>query len=127
MGTFLLSKMSLNVIIVKLFCISINQFLKNLCSGTHRGGFQFLLILELWGISHLVQKCNMYGKIQTPDNLVGFYGNATKNSFHVLVVFGLGKDLLFKYVCGHCARKICNFLKSEIFSKLFLSHIGKNI
>ena len=37
--------------------------------GTHRGGFQFLLILDLWGIS-----------------------------FHAVVVFGLGKDLLFKSV-----------------------------
>ena len=26
-------------------CTSKNQFLKNLCSGTHRGGFQFFLIL----------------------------------------------------------------------------------
>jgi hypothetical protein len=26
-----------------------NQFLKNLCSGTQCGGFQFLLILDLWG------------------------------------------------------------------------------
>ena len=47
--------------------------MKNLCSGTHRGGFQFLLILDLWGIS-----------------------------FHAVVVFGLGKDLLFKSVLGHC-------------------------
>ena len=54
-----------NVITVKLFCISKNQFLKNLCSGTQCGGFQFLLILDLWGIS-----------------------------FHAVVVFGLGKDFL---------------------------------
>ena len=66
-GSFLLSKMSLNVIIVKLFCFSKNKFLKNLCSGTHRGGFQFLPILDLWGIS-----------------------------FHAVVVFGLDRDLLFK-------------------------------
>ena len=65
MGTFLLSKMRLNVITVKLF-------LKNLCSGTHRGGFQFLLILDLWCIS-----------------------------FHAVVVFGLGKNLLFKSILGH--------------------------
>ena len=42
-------------------------------SGTHLGGFQFLLILDLWGIS-----------------------------FHAVVVFGLGKNLLFKSVRGHC-------------------------
>ena len=51
-----------------------NQFLKNLCSGTQCGGFQFLLILDLWGIS-----------------------------FHAEVVFGLGKNLLSKSILGHCA------------------------
>ena len=65
--------MSSNEITVKVFCISKNQFLKNLTSGTHRRGFQFLLILDLWGIS-----------------------------IHALVVFGLGKNLLFKCVLGHC-------------------------
>ena len=65
--------MSLNVIAVKLFCISKNKFLKNLCSGTHRRGFQFLLILDLWVIS-----------------------------FHTVIVFGLGKNLLFKSILGHC-------------------------
>ena len=44
-----------------------------LCSGTHRGGFQFMLILDLWGIS-----------------------------FHPAVVVGLGNDLLFKSVLAHC-------------------------
>ena len=73
MGTFLLSRKSLNVITVKLFCIIKDQFLKNLCSGTHRGGFQFLLIWDLWG-----------------------------KSFHAAVVFGLGKNLLFKSILGHC-------------------------
>ena len=59
---------------LKLFSVQCkNQFLKNLYSGNHRGGFQFLLILYLWGIS-----------------------------FHAVVVFGLGKDLLFKSVLGHC-------------------------
>ena len=58
--------MSLNV-------ITVNLFLENLCSGTQCGGFQFLLILDLWGIS-----------------------------FHAAVVFGLGKNLLFKFVLGHC-------------------------
>ena len=58
-----------------------NQFLKNLCSGTHRRGFQFLLNLDLWGISS-----------------------------HAVVVFGLGKNLLFKSVLGHCAIGMtCNF------------------
>ena len=36
-------------------------------------GFQFLLILDLWGIN-----------------------------FHAVIVFGLGKKLLFKSVLGHC-------------------------
>ena len=36
-------------------------------------GFQLLLILDLWGIS-----------------------------FHAVVVFGLGKNLLFKFVLGQC-------------------------
>ena len=48
-GNFL-SKMSLNVNIVKLFwhyLVSKNKFLKNLCIG----GFKFLLILDIWGIS----------------------------------------------------------------------------
>ena len=39
-------------------------------------GFQFLLILDLLGVS-----------------------------FHAVVVVGLGKDLLFKSVLGHCGRK----------------------
>ena len=47
--------------------------MKNLCSGTQCGGFQFLLILDLWGIS-----------------------------FNAVIVFGLGKDFLFKSVLGHC-------------------------
>ena len=48
--------------------------MKNLYSGTHCGGFQFLLILDLWVIS-----------------------------FHTAIVFALGKNLLFKSVLGHCA------------------------
>ena len=40
---------------------------------TQCGGFQFLLILDLWGIR-----------------------------FHAVVIFGLGKNLLFKFVLGHC-------------------------
>ena len=48
--------------------------MKNLCSGTNRGGFQFLLILDLWGIS-----------------------------FQAVVVIGLGNDLLFRSVLGQCS------------------------
>ena len=47
--------------------------MKNLYSGNQCGGFQFLLILHLWGIS-----------------------------FHAVVVCGLGKTALFKSVLGHC-------------------------
>ena len=47
--------------------------MKNLCSGTQCEGFQFLLILELWDIS-----------------------------FHAVIVFGMGKNLLFQSVLGHC-------------------------
>ena len=47
--------------------------MKNLCSGTQCGGFQFLLILDLWGVS-----------------------------FQAAVVFGLGKDFLFKSTLEHC-------------------------
>ena len=42
----------------------------------HRG-FQFLLILDLLGVS-----------------------------FHAAVVFGLGKDFLFKSTLGHCVRRL---------------------
>ena len=42
---------------------------------TQSGGFQFLLILGLWGIS-----------------------------FHAEIVFGLGKNLFFKSVLGHCVQ-----------------------
>ena len=51
-----------------LYCKAVFVLVKNLC-----GGFQFLLILDLWGIS-----------------------------FHAVAVFGLGKNLLFKSVLGHC-------------------------
>ena len=51
--------------------------MKNLCSGSQCGGFQFLLILDLWGIY-----------------------------FHAAVVFGLGKDFLFKSALGHCVQMI---------------------
>ena len=43
-------------------------------------GFQFLLILDLWGIS-----------------------------FHAVVVFGPGKNLLFKSILGRCALSLLCF------------------
>ena len=58
-----------------------NQFLKNLCSGFQCGGFQFLPILDLWGIS-----------------------------FYAVVVFGLGKSFLFKFALGHCATLLMSIL-----------------
>ena len=51
------------------FCISKDRSLKILCTETLCRGFQFLVILDIWSIS-----------------------------FHVVVVFGLVKDLLCKYV-----------------------------
>ena len=90
METFLLSKMSLNVI--SNYCkavfvhISKIQFLNNLCSGTQCGRFQFLQILDLWGIN-----------------------------FHAVVVFGLGKNFLFKSVLGHCdVRLLIEFETNQI-------------
>jgi hypothetical protein len=47
--------------------------LKILLIGSQCGGFQFMLILDLWGIS-----------------------------FHPAVVIGLGNDLLFNSSVGHC-------------------------
>ena len=47
--------------------------MENLCSRTQSGGFEFLPILDLWGIS-----------------------------FYAVVVFGLGMSLLFKSALGHC-------------------------
>ena len=41
------------------------------------GGFQFLVISDIWGVS-----------------------------FHAVVVFSLGKNLLFKSVLGHCGRPL---------------------
>ena len=60
------------LLLQRCFCSSKNHLLKNLCSGTHREGFHFLLILDLWGIR-----------------------------FDAVVVFGLDKNLLFKSVLGH--------------------------
>ena len=70
--------MSLNVITVKLLCRKID-----VNSGIQRGGFQFMLILDLWCIC-----------------------------FHTVVVFGLGKELLFKSVLGHCAKLESNMNRS---------------
>ena len=47
--------------------------MKNLCSGSQCEGFQFLLIVDLWGVR-----------------------------FHAAVVFGLGKDFLFESTLEHC-------------------------
>ena len=46
---------------------------ENFVIGSQCGGFQFMLILDLWGIS-----------------------------FHPAVVVGLGNDLLFNFIVGHC-------------------------
>ena len=46
---------------------------ENFVIGSQCGGFQFMLILDLWGIS-----------------------------FHPAVVVGLGHDLLFNSSVGHC-------------------------
>ena len=80
MRSFLLSKMSLNVITLKLFLYQQKSVLKNLYSRTHPGGFQFFLVLDLWGIS-----------------------------FHAVIVFGLGKNLLFKSGLGHSAYYVEKF------------------
>jgi hypothetical protein len=66
--------------------------LKNLCSGTQHGGFQFLLILDLWGIN-----------------------------FHAMIVFGLGKNLLFKSVLGHCATHI--MLIQNLLNKISILYL----
>ena len=65
--------------------------MKNLCSGTQCGGFQFFLILDLWGIS-----------------------------FHAVVIFSLGKNLLFKSVVGHCVQIL---LFSMIFRQFSLATV----
>ena len=51
--------------------------MKNLCSKTQCEGFQLLRILDLWG-----------------------------GSIHAVVVFGLGKDFLFKSTLGHCEQAL---------------------
>ena len=59
--------------------------------GTHHVGFQFLLILDLWGIS-----------------------------FHAVIIFGLGKNLLFKSGLGHCVGEIAGiFLQIRVHNDIF--------
>ena len=82
-----------------------NQFLKNLRSGTQCGGFQFLLSLDLWGIS-----------------------------FHAVVVFGLGKNLSFKSVLGHCGvlmypdfsleKQTGSFIEANLKNRIGIGKIG---
>ena len=63
--------------------------MKNLCIGTQCGFFKFLLILDLWGIS-----------------------------FHAEIVFGLGKNLLFKSVLGHCVNALNLHGRASIFGTI---------
>ena len=57
-------------------------------------GFEFLLILDIWGIS-----------------------------FHPVVVFGQGKNLLFKSILGRCGRgvKIHHLHKKMVFKTFYTS------
>ena len=54
-------------------------------------------------------------------------------SFHAVIVFGLGKNLLFKYVLGHCVKGTNNFtcpwrfLRSNTYIRTVKILIGKNI
>ena len=57
--------------------------LENFVIGSQCGGFQFMLILDPWGIS-----------------------------FHPAVVVGLGNDLLFNSILGHCE------MAAELFKNL---------
>ena len=50
---------------------------ENFVIGSQCGGFQFMLILDLWGIS-----------------------------FHPAVVVGLGNDILFNSSVGHCGIRL---------------------
>ena len=53
--------------------------------GSQCRGFQFMLILDLWGIS-----------------------------FHPVVVVGLGNDLLFNFIVGHCDVTNCRLLNPTL-------------
>jgi hypothetical protein len=56
-------------------------FFENFVIGFQCWGFQFMLILDLWG-----------------------------KSFHPAVVVGLGNDLLFNSSVGHCVSRLKNIL-----------------
>ena len=71
--------------------------MKNLCNGTQCWGFQFLLILDLWGVS-----------------------------FHAAVVLGLGKDFLFKSALGHCDYTT-NFANLYLHLRVQISYYSKNV
>ena len=58
-------------------------------------GFQFLLILDLWGLS-----------------------------FHAVIVFGLGKNLLSKSVLGHCEHMGEYHHKPTIEVSFFMQGLG---
>ena len=60
-----------------------------LSSEPEGGGFQFMLILDLWGIS-----------------------------FHPVVVVGLGNDLLFNFIIGHCVTRVIS-LKITLLKSFF--------
>ena len=63
---------------------------------TQCGGFQFLLILDLWGIN-----------------------------FHAVVVFALGKNLLFTSVLGHCVGTKLDKLLAKKIAYLLKCNNGK--
>ena len=64
------------ILFLKKKILSLKKTLKKkIVSGTHRGGFQFIMILTPYGVT-----------------------------FHRVVVIGLGKNLLFKSVLAHCAQ-----------------------
>ena len=66
--------MDKNFLFLKKKIVSLKKTLKKyFIIGSQCRGFQFMLILDLWGIS-----------------------------FHPVVVVGLGNDLLFNFVVAHC-------------------------
>ena len=93
-GTFSLSKISFEFYYCNDVFVLLKSVFEKLCSGTHHGGFQFLLILDLWGMS-----------------------------FHALVVFGSGKNLLFKSILAHCDTSI-NFQFQKLNFLTFFLGMG---